>query len=201
MAQIGKVIALETVGKEVFVVIRGLGKIQDSQKVRNNTKVWTVLKKRWVKGDDASFLLKSLTGGFPEVGQQVELMLDGDFITIEGGHSLEVIDCFSLQLKNSVIQCVTLHGIAIVKPDDILTDGTAYWKITETSMSTAPKGTNRRFMVVVEAVEGSQIIPTQGSKLTKFGFDAIEKVEEKEIPKIQTTKKSKKTPTEPIINS
>ena len=202
MARIGTVTGIENAKDGVFVIINGIGKIEDGQRLRFEKDSWTVVKKRWVKGNDASFLLKSLTNKIPEIGQKLELVIDNLKYTIEGGHVLDVVDCFMLAYKSNLIYAVTLYGLAELKPNDIIsnTDG-ASWKILETSM-TVTSGSNRRFMVLVEALDDSQLLPAQGTKVTKTSFDeepkliqeTADKIESKTIrPKKPSIKKTKPT--------
>lgn len=169
MARIGTIIGIERAKNDVFVVIRGIGKIEDGQILHFKQDSWTVVKKRWVKGEDASFLLKSPTGKVPEVGQKIELIIDDIKFTIEGGHALDVVDCFMLTYKDEIICAVTLYGLVELKKGDVIENdvGTS-WKVVETSMTVSSVGVNKRFMVLIESLDKSQLIPQSGMKITKI---------------------------------
>jgi hypothetical protein len=201
MARIGVVTGIERTGNEVFVIIRGIGRVEDGQILYFKKDSWTVVKKRWIKGNEASFLLKSLNGKVPEVGQKLELVIDDVKFTIEGGHALNVIDCFMLTHKGETLYAVTLHGLIDLNKDDIIENeaGTA-WKVLETSMTTSSMGANKRFMILVEALDNTQLLPQQGSNMTKMNIIqdtiienqiSIEPIKEIPKPKKSNVKKSK----------
>ena len=197
MTRIGTVIGIENLKDGPCVVIRGIGRIEDSQRLHFKKDVWTVVKKRWVKGEDASFLLKSLTNKVPEIGQKLELIIDDVKFITESNHPLEVIDCFMLPHKDEMIFAITLFGITEIKPGDILASPAGEsWKVLETSMTVTP-GVNRRFMVSIETKQGSQSFPMQGMKLTKINIDEETPVQEEPIqlePKVSKPKSSTKKP-------
>jgi hypothetical protein len=202
MARIGTVTKIENIKDgSLYVVIRGLGRVEDGQRLHFKKDSWTIVKKRWTKGIDTSFKLKSLFNKVPEIGQKLELIIDNTKFTIEGGHSLDVIDCFILSYKNETIYSIILHGIAELKKNDIITNSYgASWKIIETSMNTSSIGANRRFMVLVEPLDDSQLLPMQGAKLIKTNTDDEDIIQEEPTqiepvkipkPKKPNAKKSK----------
>lgn len=191
MSQIGTVIRIENTPTNLYIVIQGIGKVEDGQKLYNGEDIWTIVKKRWTKGKETSFLLKSLVNKIPIIGQKLELAPDNNQFKIEDGHPFEVIDCFILHHKNEVINVVTVLGITKLEPNDILfsVNTGSSWKILGTSQTLDKSGLNHRSMVSIESNNEPPFLPLQGMKLIKTNPDPIPV----KIPKtIKSSKKSTK---------
>lgn len=205
MSQIGTVVKLENTPTNLYIVIHGIGKIDDGQKLYSGEDVWTVVKKRWVKGKEASFLLKSLNNKVPTVGQQLELILDDIPIKIEDNHPFEVIDSFILYHKDEAINIITISGILKLEPGDILSSQPgSYWKIIGTSRTLDTSGLSYRSMVSIESCGDPNILPLKTTKLFKIDDEITQQsvLNTSKVTKIsKATKKKTISPSKPPDDS
>lgn len=167
MERTGTVVSTEKVGIQTAIVIRGLLEVREGQHLRRGDRVWTVVKKHWVRKPHVAVFLNHVQGqpGLPEQEDDLELMFD----PVEGESgplaapdlTVETVVRFEKQTL------VCARGILPVKAGDVVTDGDRSWKVLDVSEG-LPASSGKTWLSV-KAQQGTQHDPAPNARLLKKG--------------------------------
>lgn len=165
MDRTGTVVSTEKVGIQTAVIVRGLNDIHEGQHIRRGDKVWTVVKKHWVRKPHVALFLNQAggTAGIPEVDWELELMLEpSDGETASSAASDLTVECV---VRSSKFVHIHVRGILFVEAGDVLVDGDQAWKILE--VAECQPAVPDRTWLSVKAEKGTQFSPAPNSRLLK----------------------------------
>lgn len=165
MERTGTVASTEKVGIQTAVIIRGLVDVREGQHLRHGDRVWTVVKKHWVRKPHVSVFLNHVQGkaGQPEQGESLELVLDPE----EGENGFPAVPDLTVETVVSFEKqtLVCAHGILPVKAGDTVTDGERAWKVLD--VTEALPASPGKTWLSVKNCQGTQHDPAPNARLLK----------------------------------
>lgn len=136
MERTGTVVSTEKFGHEVAVVIHGLTGVREGQQLRLGEKVWTVVRKKWVRKPNIALVLNPAKGSreLPKVDDALELIPDPE----EGENVARPVDDLTVEtiVEFSKATLVCARGVLRVESGDVVTDGSGQWKVLDVSTGT-----------------------------------------------------------------
>lgn len=163
MERTGVVVSTERVGVLTAVVIKGLVEVREGQHLRRGDRVWTIVKKRWVRKPNVSVVLNPVAGtGNPEIDDALELMYDqveGENAPVaEPDLTVETVVSF----EKSTLVCA--RGVLPVKAGDVVTDGDRAWKVLDVTGG-QPAAQSRVWLSI--KAQGPNVDPMPNARLLK----------------------------------
>jgi hypothetical protein len=167
MERTGTVVSTEKVGVQTAIIIRGLLEVREGQHLRHGDRVWTVVKKHWVRKPHVAVFLNHVQGkpGQPEQEEVLELMLEPG----EGESQPTALPDLTVEtvvrFEKQTLVCA--RGILPVKSGDLVTDGEQSWKVLDVTDG-LPAASGKTWLSV-KAQQGTHFDPAPNARLLKKG--------------------------------
>lgn len=162
MDRTGTVVSTEKVGIQTAIVVHGLLQVEEGQHIRLGDRVWTVVKRRWVRKPNVSLLINSVGGHpIPEVDDVLEIMFENVEEGVTASQDLTVETVVSFEKSTMVFA----RGVITVSAGDVVTDGDRSWKVLDAT--SGQPASPQRVWLSVKAEKGTSGDPLPNSRLLK----------------------------------